>query len=77
MAEIYTDLTACGSLLNNHFIDTSNTTAYVFYPKRQCALSETTVELRGSVMLYSNLLAAPSGLRNWLNWSLTSVLVDV
>jgi hypothetical protein len=24
-----------GSLLNNHFIDTSNTTAYVFYPKRQ------------------------------------------
>jgi hypothetical protein len=49
----------------------------VFYPERQCALSETIVELRGSVLLYPNLLAAPSGLRNWLNWSLTTVLVDV
>jgi hypothetical protein len=30
------------------------------------ALSEATVELRGSVLLYTNLLAAPSSLRNWL-----------
>jgi hypothetical protein len=30
------------------------------------ALSEATVESRRSVLLYTNLLAAPSSLRNWL-----------
>jgi hypothetical protein len=30
------------------------------------ALSEATVEPRRSVLLYTNLLAAPSSLRNWL-----------
>jgi hypothetical protein len=30
------------------------------------ALSEATIERRRSVLLYANLLAAPSNLRNWL-----------